>query len=297
MIIQSKISEEDQKKSGIYVIKNSIDTRIYIGSTIDFNVRLYNHENLLKRGKHNSIHLQRFYNKYGKGFLWIEVLEICDADKLIKREQYYLNTLFPFGNKGFNGAKIANSCLGVKHTEESKKNMSIGQKNRGKFPEEHRKKLSSSSSWTKNPIYGKKRTQEEKLKIAASLSRPLVQFGSTGEFIRIWDSAYEASIELGVSKERIRKVAKSDNSNLYAGSYKWRFLYDEKLKSSFSEERISKTLNGKRTKIHQLNGLGIKVAEFSNLNDASNSLKMNKDTIGKAILSGKELNGFIFKRQ
>lgn len=73
--------------TGIYRIKNKINDKCYIGSSVNFDDRKNLHFSLLRRGIHHSIILQRAYDKYGLEFLSFEVLEHCEKEILIEREQ------------------------------------------------------------------------------------------------------------------------------------------------------------------------------------------------------------------
>ena len=53
--------------------------------------------------------------KYGYANFQLEMLEYCDREKCIEREQYYMDLLSP----EYNILKIAGSSLGYKHTEET----------------------------------------------------------------------------------------------------------------------------------------------------------------------------------
>lgn len=64
---------------------------------------------------HHSLALQRAFHKYGYDNFEFIILENCEENKLIEREQYYLDTLLP----EYNICKIAGNCAGVKHTEET----------------------------------------------------------------------------------------------------------------------------------------------------------------------------------
>lgn len=76
---------------GIYQIRNTITNKIYIGSAKNFYNRFRIHKSFLNRNKHNNSYLQLAWNKYGaKNFEFI-ILEYCEADKLIEREQIYLD--------------------------------------------------------------------------------------------------------------------------------------------------------------------------------------------------------------
>ena len=86
----NKITKE-LKVSGIYCIENRINHKIYIGSSKNIYQRLLKHFALLRHNKHQNVHLQNAWNKYGESsFEWI-ILELCDNSLLTKREQYCID--------------------------------------------------------------------------------------------------------------------------------------------------------------------------------------------------------------
>ena len=62
--------------------------------------------------------------KHGYANFSLDILEYCEIDILIEREQYYLDSLKP----EYNILKIANSRLGSKHSEATKIKISISNK-------------------------------------------------------------------------------------------------------------------------------------------------------------------------
>ena len=93
---------------GVYQIRNLISGKIYIGSTVHFRDRKYSHFKELRSGTHHSSRLQAAFNKYGENAFVFEPIEIVDhEDKLLDREQHYLDTLLPFGKFGYNISKLA----------------------------------------------------------------------------------------------------------------------------------------------------------------------------------------------
>jgi len=76
---------------GIYKIENLIDKKIYVGSSIKLENREYRHFLMLKNGTHDNTHLQNAYNKYGKNSFVFVVIEECDVNVLIEKENYYIN--------------------------------------------------------------------------------------------------------------------------------------------------------------------------------------------------------------
>lgn len=105
---------------GIYSIMNTTNKYIYIGSSVNLKKREQVHFRQLKLNKHHSILLQRSYNKHGVDNFKFNVLEYCDKNLLLLREQYYIDTF----NPRYNVCKIAGSPLGVVRTELTKKKLS-----------------------------------------------------------------------------------------------------------------------------------------------------------------------------
>ena len=104
-------------KPGIYVIKSFTSERCYVGSAVDMRGRKNKHLSDLRKNRHHSIKLQRHFNKYGEADLFFDVLENINDVVLLKNvEQFFIDTINPY----FNNYPTASSCLGCKHSEESK---------------------------------------------------------------------------------------------------------------------------------------------------------------------------------
>ena len=86
-------------KSGIYVIRNIVNDKVYIGKAKDLSSRKSSHFSQLNSGKHSNKKLQSEYNLYGKNIFAFEVLEI--TDDLKNRESYYVNKFNSIEN-GYN---------------------------------------------------------------------------------------------------------------------------------------------------------------------------------------------------
>lgn len=117
--------------SCIYKILNILNRKYYIGQTFNFKNRKWRHKYLLNKNKHDNRYLQRAWNKYGEENFEFSVLEYCEKDKLIEREQWWIdNTKCCNKNFGYNLAPSSKSTLGVKLSEETKLKMSIANKGR-----------------------------------------------------------------------------------------------------------------------------------------------------------------------
>jgi len=74
---------------GIYAIHNIISNKYYIGSSQCIRRRWNEHKSLLNRNKHGNQHLQYSYNKYGLDVFEFIILEECNINELLQREDYY----------------------------------------------------------------------------------------------------------------------------------------------------------------------------------------------------------------
>jgi group I intron endonuclease len=101
---------------GIYILISITTGKRYVGSAINFKNRKYGHFYKLKKNTHSNNKLQHHYNKYGAFDLLFSIIEFCPKEKLIEREQFYIDTLKP----EFNLSPTAGSTLGVIPSEESK---------------------------------------------------------------------------------------------------------------------------------------------------------------------------------
>lgn len=118
-----------EKVSCIYEILCTENGRKYIGSAVDADKRWVMHVTQLASGRHHSKHLQRAWDKYGEDAFSFRIVERCDRESLIAREQHYIDTLKP----EFNSRPNAASQLGWKPTDEARARMrasAIGNTNR-----------------------------------------------------------------------------------------------------------------------------------------------------------------------
>jgi len=116
---KSVILKENKNKSGVYKITNIATNEYYVGSSRNIGKRFYRYFSINylknKTERHNSrIYTAILDNGYNK--FTIEILEYCDTNILLNREQYYLDILKP----KYNIALKAGSLFGFKHSPETK---------------------------------------------------------------------------------------------------------------------------------------------------------------------------------
>ena len=75
---------------GIYKIINKKNNKIYIGSSVDIKKRKEKHFWMLEKGIHDNKFLQSSYNRDGKENFLFDVIEMCDKNDLVEKENYYI---------------------------------------------------------------------------------------------------------------------------------------------------------------------------------------------------------------
>ena len=107
----------------IYIIKNNLNDKVYIGQTIQsLKVRWQEHCRKGSSKNEQNMRIKKAIHKYGKENFRIEELEICDVKDLDTREIYYIN----FYNSYKDGY---NSTLGGKSGTKPLKLSNIEQQN------------------------------------------------------------------------------------------------------------------------------------------------------------------------
>jgi group I intron endonuclease len=110
---------------GIYIIKNNINNKIYVGSTLkSFDIRFKTHKKQLQKNTHENPILQNAWNKYGESGFSFNIIESYDdieINKLLELERKYI-LLYDSNCRdfGYNICSVGKSRLGTKWSEESK---------------------------------------------------------------------------------------------------------------------------------------------------------------------------------
>lgn len=152
---------------GIYKIENLEDGKVYIGSAVNLKTRYVAHRNALRRGNHGNIHLQRAWDKYGECAFMFSIIELVyHPDQLLEIEQLWMN-YYDVMNTGYNISPTAGNCVGIKHTEEARENMSKAHLGKT-LSEEQKGKISKSLKKGNHPLHGGHHTEESKKKMSES---------------------------------------------------------------------------------------------------------------------------------
>lgn len=149
--------------SGVYVIRNVVNGKRYVGSSVDIGRRISDHFDDLRKGVHRNNKLQRAFDKYGElAFTWDVLAIVPNVRDLVEFEQAFMDGLRP----EYNLSPTAGSNLGHRYSEE------IKQRLRESVTPERRKLLSELRSGPGNGMYGRRHDPRAVIKIReASIAR------------------------------------------------------------------------------------------------------------------------------
>lgn len=107
-------------RTGVYRIRNTINGRLYVGSsTTAIAYRFAKHKLLLRQGRHHSVTLQRAWNKYGESAFAFEIVENFEARFCVAQEQVFIDWWKSANPRfGYNICPTAGSQRGIKRTPE-----------------------------------------------------------------------------------------------------------------------------------------------------------------------------------
>lgn len=172
------------KNSGVYIIKNKINEKIYIGSTINFKDRWTKHLS----GKGNT-HLFNSIKKYGLENFEFEILELVDVSNdrnlLYEKEQKWMDFYNIRNNKTFNVRFTA-----IPNKTETR------------------------------DIDFKEKMRQIRLKLSIG-SKPVNQYSLDGKFIERWNSSSEVERVLNFRARNILGACKGEQHTAFG--YIWRF--------------------------------------------------------------------------
>ena len=110
------IYDENKKKSGVYCWTNITNGKRYVGSSENLSRRIswYYSFNRINKLEVRSL-ICRALLKYGYSGFRLDILEYCSKEKVLEREQYYMDLMKP----EYNILQVAGSSSGFKHSEET----------------------------------------------------------------------------------------------------------------------------------------------------------------------------------
>lgn len=192
----------------IYYIKNKVNGKMYVGKTNNFERRKLEH---FEKKELSCPVLAKAYKKYGiDNFIMVPILSFKAINNTVLNqvlnalERLYIKKYNTYKN-GYNLTEGGEGTSGYKHSEETKKKMSIAAKNKI-VTKEARHKYSLAAKRTKNYLVGEKR---------------VLQYSLDGIFIKEYKSITSAHKELTGNSERV-SINRVLNKNNQALGFLWR---------------------------------------------------------------------------
>lgn len=215
---------------GIYLIRNKINGKTYVGSSVNINKRWNEHKHHLRKNKHHSSYLQRSWNKYGEeNFIFYELIT-CDKEKLLEVEQYYMNIFQSEYNVAKTVGRLNNTHLSPEHKDKiskGNKGKTLGLKRDEKFKDMCREK-------------SKKQSEKDNVKKLHEINKIKVEVDGI-----IFNSITECAKYLGVGKGRL-SAYKSGTLKTVKGKNLIFYETDKKLNNKQNRKKV---IGKKREKI------------------------------------------------
>ena len=103
--------KERKKPAGIFQVRNTVNGKILLGSSLNLEGPLNSHKFMLTIGKHRNEVLQKDWDEFGEDKFVFETLEVVKVnddpdfnleDELTLLEQIWIEKLQPFSGQGYN---------------------------------------------------------------------------------------------------------------------------------------------------------------------------------------------------
>lgn len=115
--------------SGIYQICHVESGKVYVGSSKQMEKRWAEHNLQMLRGTHHSTKLRNAVKKYGLAAFVIESLELCEQERLIEREKFWIDAKNAVDG-GYNIRRQPDSNFGNVPSAEARARMSTARMGR-----------------------------------------------------------------------------------------------------------------------------------------------------------------------
>jgi group I intron endonuclease len=102
------------RRAGIYQIKNTVNGKVFLGSSTNLHGPLNRDKFMLSTGMHKNEQLQKDWNELGPAAFSFDILEVIEPkddpnfsleDELTLLEEIWIEKIQPFGEHGYNKIK------------------------------------------------------------------------------------------------------------------------------------------------------------------------------------------------
>lgn len=284
------------KSIGVYKISFiNNNGKVYIGSTSNkkgFHKRWLSHILRLSKNTSKSPALQNSVNKYGIDNMRFEVLEECNRDSCIKREQYYIDEYNSY-KFGYNSRAFAETNLELKWTKEHRNNVSKAHKiKRDKYSnivkELYFNKLSIKKisiklkidSTTVTKILKENNISIRNDKDKGTTNIEIYQYDISGNYIKKFNSIKECSREMNVDPRSISFVLQNKCRHAKKYYYSLNFLEKDEIEDNIKKLKLN---TREYTNIKQIDENGNIVRIWNNIKEIKNCNEICVQNLRKAI--------------
>lgn len=245
----------------IYKIRNVVNGKFYVGSTMDTRERFRTHRKRLRTGKHHSKHLQAAWTKYGEDCFVFEVVEsvlapewlqaaedVWLAENVGKEHCYNTSRYSDSPMRGI--ATVDHPCYGRKKLPGEKEAISASLR------------ATYAADPTAHPRYGKSHTDETKAKISETRTGKMAgekhyRFGQTlSAEVREKIGAAQRGVKKGPrvlteeGRAKIRAAAEAGHYANFAGK-----RHTDAAKAKMSQQVIATDPSGTETRYSSITAL------------------------------------------
>ena len=214
----------------IYGSRNIVNGKWYIGQSINYKQRKYDH---LRRARHNYDRciFHAAIRKYGEDAFEWTLLEsdIHTYDELNEREKYWIREKKSLLPNGYNMTGGGDGTANHHKSEETRKRISIANKGK-KRSEETRKRISIANKGKKLSEETRKRISIAHMGLTASAetrkrlsivnkgkgAKPVLMFNRNGDFVAEFPSIKDAADYIGITRSPVAAVL--NGTQKFAGS-------------------------------------------------------------------------------
>ncbi len=210
--------KRDLKRSGIYMIKNLKNNKVYIGKSINIYERIRQHINLLnKESLDENRYLINSWNKYGRSnFEYVVLEDVEKNDKLLKERELYYMLLYNSldREKGYNLRMDSDTKCVV--SEETRLKMS--QRKKELYANPNYDKSKHSHTFFKDNPEATRKMADKISKIKHQYN--IIQYDKTLNKIKVWNSVSDIIKENpNYKSHNIYAVCSGEKPSMYG--YKW----------------------------------------------------------------------------
>jgi group I intron endonuclease len=255
MKIIRNCSNTEKEKGGIYIITNTFNKKVYIGSAKKFRLRWNNHSSKLLQNKHDNNYLQSAFNKYCANWSFSILETIEDFTNIYNVEKDYINKYLNNGFELFNLMEVKDGLFILKKYIRYQRNKKVSNSNKGKLPKNY-------------------------FEMRKKLERPILEY-ENNIFVKEYPSCKQAGLELNIDYKLINNLLTKKVKSLRQYPNK-KFFYKDGLSSRSIRKKPCK-------KICSENGM-----QFNSAEEAGKYYNCNPNSIRQQI-NGKLKNKHLLK--